>query len=103
LECLADGAYCHALVSVELLRGLNPGVVQRHRWPTSEPSTRTGSLESCIRALLNQPPLKLGQRTEHVEDKFPAGGRRINGTVAERLEPHAALVEVFHEVNQVTD
>ncbi len=57
----ADGAYRHALVGVELLRGLNPGVVQGHRRATSEPSTRTGSLESGIRTLLNQPPLELGQ------------------------------------------
>jgi hypothetical protein len=103
LERLADGAYRHALIGVELFCSLNSGVVQGHGWPTSEPSTRTGSLESGVRALLNQPPLKLGQRTEDVKDEFPAGGRRINGTIAEGLELHAALVEVCYEVNQVTD
>jgi hypothetical protein len=103
LERLADGAYRHALVGVELLRSLNPGIVQGHRRATAEPSTRTGSLQSGIRALLNQPPLKLRQRTKDVEDEFPAGARRINGTIADRLELHAALVEVFNEVNQVPD
>jgi hypothetical protein len=103
LKRLADVGDDHAFVGMELLCGLNPGVVQGHGWPTSKPPTRMGSLESGIRALLNQPPLELRQRTEDVEDEFPAGGRRINGTITERLELHPALVEVFNEVNQVTD
>jgi hypothetical protein len=103
LERFADVSDAHALVSMELLRSLNPGVVQRHRWATSQPPTCAGSIQSGIRAFHNQTALKLGQRTEDVEDEFTGGGRRVDGTIAEGFEPNAALVQVLDEVDQMTD
>src|SRR5208283_4174812 len=88
---LADVLDWHRFIGVHFLGRLHAGIIHGHRLPTSQPATRTRCRQASLGAFLNQPPLKLRQAGEHIEDQLTAGGRRVNGTIANRLEPYATL------------
>src|SRR2546421_1636711 len=50
----------------------------RRSWPTSSPSSCSGSQESCLGSFPDQIPLKFSQRTKDMEDQFSAAGCGVN-------------------------
>lgn len=101
IERPADVHHQHLLVGVERFRRLNPWIIRQDRLPTSQPTTRTGCRQPSPGTFLNQPPLKLRQAGEHIEDQFATGRRRVNGPVADRLEPYPTLTEFLDQIDQV--
>jgi hypothetical protein len=47
-------------------------------WSPAAASSGSSCLEACLGAFADDVPLKFGQSTEDVEDKLPAGGRRVD-------------------------
>src|SRR5689334_748762 len=68
--------------------------------PSSKLPSDPGSLQSGVRPLLDDVPLKLRQRPEDVEDEFPAGGGGID-VLREAFKADLTVVELSDAGNEV--